>query len=215
MKNYLNIRVTFSSQQRYINKSNLTGLNATGDISILDEQIELCRQGNPKGHCAIYNRYAKSLLNSSMRILNNLADAEDIVQDAFVDAFRKLDSFTYNCPFEAWLKRIVINKSISFLRKKKVLWIDITSVAAPDKSDDDRVDEDLFSFEVQRVKKAISQLPENYRLVFNLYAIDGLPQEEIGVLLGIAHNNVRIQYHRARKKILETLQKEECYEKQS
>lgn len=186
-------------------------MNETLDIPILDEQIELCRQGNTKAYYVIYKRYAKSMLNSSMRILNNLADAEDMVQDAFVDAFKKLDTYTYKSPFEAWLKRIVINKSISHLRKKKSIWVDITTVQASDKSDDDSVDEDLFNFEVQRVKKAISLLPENYKLVFNLYAIDGLPQEEIGTLLGIAHNNVRIQYHRAKKKILEIIEKEEYY----
>ncbi len=187
-------------------------MNQTLDIPILDEQIELCRQGNAKAYHFVYNRYAKVMLNSSMRILNNLADAEDMVQEAFVDAFKKLDSFTYKSPFEAWLRRIVINKSISFLRKKKSIWVDLTTVATADKSDDDRVDEDLFNYEVQRVKKAIEQLPENYKLVFNLYALDGLPQEEIGLLLGIAHNNVRIQYHRAKKKILELLEKEVCYE---
>ncbi len=152
------------------------------------------------------------MLNSAMRILNNLADAEDMVQDAFVDAFKKLDTFTYKSPFEAWLRRIVINKSISLLRKKKTTWVDITTVPVEDKSDEDSVDEDVFNYEVQRVKKAISQLPENYKLVFNLYAVDGVPQEEIGNMLGIAHNNVRIQYHRARKKILELLEKEAYYE---
>jgi len=73
------------------------------------------------------------------------------------------------------------------------------------KQDEDQVDEALFDMKIDQVKKAIARLPENYRLVFNLYAVDGVPQEEIGNILGIAHNNVRIQYHRAKKKILELL----------
>lgn len=187
-------------------------MNATADISILDERIERCRKGDTKAFHSIYQQYAKSMLNSSMRIVNNLADAEDMVQDAFVDAFRKIDSFRYKSSFEAWLKRIVINKSISHLRKKKSVWVDITSVPVADKSDDFKVDEEGFSMDVQRVKAAIQQLPDNYKLVFNLFAIDGLPQEEIGQMLGIAHNNVRIQYHRAKKRIIEILQKEVSYE---
>lgn len=188
-------------------------MNELTDIPVYDEQIELCRQGSNKAYHAIYQRYARSMLNSSMRIVNNLADAEDMVQEAFIDAFKKLDSFTYKSPFEAWLRRIVINKSISLLRKKKAVWVDITTVAAADKTDEDELDESRFHFEVQRVKDAVSQLPGNYKLVFNLYCMDGLPQEEIAQLLGIAHSNVRILYHRAKKKILETLEKEAYYEK--
>lgn len=85
----------------------------------IDEQVELCKKGDKSAYFEIYERYAKPMLNSSMRILNNIADAEDMVQEAFIDAFNNLESFTYKSSFEAWLRRIVINKSISLLRKQK------------------------------------------------------------------------------------------------
>ncbi|MGE9314368.1 RNA polymerase sigma factor [Niabella sp. CJ426] len=178
-------------------------MNLTVEIA-LDEQVELCREGNKQAFYEVYHRYAKAMLNSSMRVLNNLADAEDTVQEAFIDAFNGLDKFTYKSSFEAWLRRIVINKSISLLRKKKIQWVDaeITNINA---GDDTELDEDDFSADIDRIKRAIAKLPENYRVIFNLFVIDGLKQEEIAALLNISHNNVRTIYHRARKKVIDTV----------
>ncbi|MBO9593238.1 MAG: sigma-70 family RNA polymerase sigma factor [Niabella sp.] len=170
-----------------------------------DEQVELCKKGDNSAYFSIYERYAKPMLNSSMRILNNIADAEDMVQEAFIDAFNNLESFTYKSSFEAWLRRIVINKSISLLRKRKISWtdIDVSGAATPDEPDD--INEAQFEFDIQRVKAAIRALPENYRVIFNLFVIDELKQDEIASLLNISHNNVRTIYHRAKKKVLDIL----------
>lgn len=169
-----------------------------------DEQVELCRKGNRQAFYDIYNRYAKPMLNSSMRVLNNLADAEDIVQESFIDAFNSLEKFTYKSSFEAWLRRIVINKSVSLLRKRKVRWIDmdVSTLNAGDHSED--IEED-FAYEIDKIKNAIADLPDNYRVIFNLFVIDELKQEEIAAMLNISHNNVRTIYHRARKKVLDTI----------
>lgn len=169
-----------------------------------DEQVELCKKGDKSAYFEIYERYAKPMLNSSMRILNNIADAEDMVQEAFLDAFSNLEAFTYKSSFEGWLRRIVINKSISLLRKRKINWSDIdfsTHVAEELKE----VDEERFEFDVYRVKAAINELPENYRMIFNLFVIDELKQDEIAALLNISHNNVRTIFHRAKKKVLDIL----------
>ncbi|HEX7757680.1 MAG TPA: RNA polymerase sigma factor [Niabella sp.] len=178
-------------------------MNQTLEIA-RDEQVELCRRGDKNAYFEVYERYAKPMLNSSMRILNNIADAEDMVQEAFIDAFNNLDSFTYKSSFEAWLRRIVINKSISLLRKRKINWTDIelsNSIA----DDGNKVNEDDFEFDVFRIKTAIKELPENYRVIFNLFVIDELKQEEIAALLNISHNNVRTLFHRAKKKVLDIL----------
>ncbi|MFT3903314.1 MAG: RNA polymerase sigma factor [Niabella sp.] len=171
----------------------------------LDEQVELCRSGDTRAYFDVYQQYARPMLNSSMRILNNLADAEDMVQEAFVDAFRNLGSFTYKSSFEAWLRRIVINKSISLLRKRKVNWIEVDEERL-NAEGEVAVDEEQMDFDIKRIKDAIATLPDNHRIVFNLFAVDGVPQEEIAKLLGISHNNVRTIYHRAKKKILEQIQ---------
>lgn len=177
----------------------------------IDEQVELCRKGNAQAYFEVYRRYAKSMFNSSMRIVNNLADAEDMVQEAFTDAFGSLERFTYKSSFEAWLKRIVINKSVSLLRKKKIIWADVDTQLLGER-EDEYFDEEHFSCEVASIKTAIEQLPDTQRLVFNLFIIDQVPQEEIKKLLGLSHSNIRILYHRAKKKIIEILQQKVSYE---
>ena len=112
---------------------------------------------------------------------------------------------SYKSSFEAWLRRIVINKSISLIRKRKLSFADIEISAIGDNEEDNSVDEDSFQLNIERIKQAINQLPHNHRIIFNLYAIEGIPQEEIGRLLNLSHNNVRTIYHRARKKIQELI----------
>lgn len=178
-------------------------LNQAKEI-LIDEQVERCRNGDRQACFEIYRKYAKPMLNSSMRIVNNLADAEDMVQEAFADAFNNINTFTYKSSFEAWLRRIVINKSISLIRKRRIKRIDFETTICI-KPDDEPPDDELMNYNVQCIKSAIDRLPYPQKIVFNMFAIDELPQEEIAKLLGLSHGNVRIIYHRARKKIIETL----------
>jgi len=179
-------------------------LNLSAEIITSDEQVELCREGDRQAYYNIYNQYARAMLNSSMRVLNNLADAEDVVQEAFIDAFKSLEKFTYKSSFEAWLRRIVINKSISLLRKRKIKWVD-TEITNINIDAEQEIDEEHFNDDIDKIKQAIAKLPEHYRVIFNLFVIDGLKQEEIAAMLNISHNNVRTIYHRARKKVIDTV----------
>lgn len=145
------------------------------------------------------------MYNTSLRIVNNVGDAEDVLQEAFVDAFRHLNDFRYNSTFGSWLKRIVINKSITLLRKKKMQLIDIETTQVADRGDSDSIDEAAFEYKVEEVRKAIQRLPDGYRAVVSLYLLEEIPQEEIGTILGISHNTVRTQYHRAKQKLLSIL----------
>jgi RNA polymerase sigma factor (sigma-70 family) len=167
-----------------------------------DELVERCKQGDPLGYSELYNKYARAMYNTSLRIVNNVGDAEDVLQDAFVDAFKHLKDFRYNSTFGAWLKRIVINKSISLLRKKKLQLVDIDSTQVADHSDYESVDEVAFQYRVDEVRNAIQRLPDGYRAVVSLYLLEEIPQEEIGKMLGISHNTVRTQYHRAKQKLM-------------
>ncbi|TAH03816.1 MAG: RNA polymerase sigma factor [Sphingobacteriales bacterium] len=183
----------------------IESLELTATITY-DELVEKCKQGDRLGYSQLYNKYAKAMYNTSLRIVNNTADAEDVLQDAFTDAFKHLNEFRYNSTFGAWLKRIVINKSISLLRKRKMQLVDIDSNPVADNSaETDGIDETAFAFKVDAVKQAIALLPDGYRTVVNLYLVEAIPQEEIGTLLGISHNTVRTQYHRAKQKLLTIL----------
>src|ERR1700748_431590 len=90
-----------------------------------DELVERCKKGDTRPFSAIYQKYAKAMYNTSLRIVNHTGDAEDVVQEAFTDAFRSLEDFSYKSTFGAWLKRIVVNNSINQLRKRKMALSDI------------------------------------------------------------------------------------------
>jgi RNA polymerase sigma factor (sigma-70 family) len=167
-----------------------------------DDRIESCKQGNPAAFKDLYRQYAAAMYNTSLRIVNNATDAEDIVQESFIAAFRKIDDFDYQSSFGAWMKRIVINRSLNHLRSRKIKFIDIGSTSLSGQEEESAVNEEEFGFRVDEVKKAVALLPDGYRTVFTLSAFEGYANEQIASLLGITPSTVRTQYHRARKQLL-------------
>ena len=153
----------------------------------------------------IYHRYAKEVYNSIYRIVQHTGEAEDLLQETFLEAFEDLDYFFSRPEPSAWLKRVGINKSIALLRKRKLLLI-----AGKEDFPDlpvETVDEHEFELEINQVIQAIQQLPIGYKTIVQLYLIEDISQEEIGQMLGIAHGTVRSQYFRARKQIISLVQK--------
>lgn len=164
--------------------------------------VEQCKTGNTSSQYELYSLYVDAMYNVGLRFLGNKEDAEDIVQDSFVDAFNKLHSFKYESSFGAWLKRIVINKSINHLKAKKV------SVVPMEGHEFHLSDEETVAAEavdIQKVKLGIEQLPNGYRQIINLYLIEGYDHVEIGEILGITTSTSKSQYHRAKKKLLEII----------
>ena len=153
----------------------------------------------------IYHRYAKEVYNSIYRIVQHTGEAEDLLQETFLEAFEDLDYFFSRPEPSAWLKRVGINKSITLLRKRKLLHI-VGKDDFPD-INVEAIDEQEFELEINHVMQAIQQLPLGYRTIVQLYLIEDIPQEEIGQMLGIAHGTVRSQYFRARKQIISLIQK--------
>ena len=176
-------------------------LELTAPIQI-DELVERCRQGDRKSYGELYQKYAKAMYNTSLRIVNHTADAEDVLQESFCDAFSAIDGFGYKSTFGAWLKRIVINKSINALRKRKMEIVDIEKTTALHLTDEDIYDEDAIKFKVDEIKKAVRELPNGYRTVLSLHLFEGYDQEEIAEILQISHTTVRTQYMRAKQKLL-------------
>jgi RNA polymerase sigma factor (sigma-70 family) len=170
--------------------------------TIRDELVERCKKGDRQGYSLLYNKYSRAMYNTSLRIVNNSADAEDVLQEAFLDAFRSLNDFHYRSTFGAWLKKIVINKSINSLRKRKPNQEIVEESVVYSLPDSDGVDEAEIAYKVEEVKKAIRRLPDGYRTVLSLYLLEGYDHEEISEILGISHNTVRTQYIRAKQKLL-------------
>jgi RNA polymerase sigma factor (sigma-70 family) len=167
-----------------------------------DHLVEKCKKGDTRSYEALYRQYAKAMFNTSLRIVNNVGDAEDVLQEAFMDAFRYLNDFNYKSTFGAWLKRIVINKSINILRKHKADLVDIDKAAIQELPNDEVLDEEQIQFKVEEVKRAVALLPNGYRTVLTLYLFEGYDHEEIASIMRISESTVRTQYHRARHKLL-------------
>jgi RNA polymerase sigma factor (sigma-70 family) len=168
----------------------------------VDELVERCRQGERRSYGELYNKYSRAMYNTSLRIVNHTADAEDVLQESFVDAFAAIDSFAYKSTFGAWMKRIVINKSINALRKRKMDIIDIDKTGAAHLPEEEQYNEEELKFKVEEIKKAVKELPNGYRTVISLHLFEGYDQEEIAEILQISHTTVRTQYMRAKQKLL-------------
>ena len=168
-----------------------------------DELVERCKQGDSRGFAELYRKYSKAMYNTSLRIVNNTGDAEDVVQEAFTDAFRSLEDFHYKSTFGAWLKRIVINKSINYLRKRKMDMIDIDKTNIGHLPEEDTTDEQEIQMKVEDIKRAVGLLPNGYRTVLTLYLFEGYDQEEIAEILQVSHATVRTQYMRAKQKLVQ------------
>ena len=142
-----------------------------------------------------------------MRIVNNDNDAEDIMQEAFLKAFTKIDTYKGEVSFGAWLKRIVINRSLDYLKKRKVKFEEIKEKTTH------IIDYQMETKEVnvKVIKDAIQKLPDGYRVVLSLYLIEGYDHEEISEILGISNSNSRTQYLRAKNKLREILKDTEVF----
>lgn len=167
-----------------------------------DDLVERCKQGSSLSFKELYLQYAKAMYNTCLRIVNNSADAEDIVQDSFIDAFRNIEGFNYQSTFGAWMKRIVINKSINHLRNKKLKLVDISQTNINETENEEEINEEEIQFKVEEIKRAVRKLPDGYRTVFTLCAFEGYDYEEISEILHITETTARTQYHRAKKQLL-------------
>jgi len=157
------------------------------------------------GYSELYQRYAKAMFNTCLRIVNNVTEAEDVLQESFIEAFRNLHRFEYRTSFGGWLKQICINRSINQLKKRKVTWVDIDGTETDQFVDHSGRDEYETGLQVEKVKKAIKALPDGYRTVLSLYLLEGYDHQEIAEILDVAESTTRTQYIRAKQKLVQIL----------
>jgi len=162
------------------------------------ELINACKRNNLKAQMQIYLKYKDMLYNTSFRIIKNQHDAQDVVHDAFIKAFQNISKLEKDLNLGAWLKRIVINCSLDFLRKKKKLgWLqDATELL--EKEDDETTYEDI-SFKIKEIRKALNELKDKYRIIIVLYLIEDYSHKEIAQQLGLNERTVRNQYIRGKR----------------
>ena len=152
------------------------------------------------------------MFNTALRILQNTYDAEDMMQEAFLNAFTKLDSFKGEVPFGAWLKRIVINKSLTHIKKKnKLQEVNLEVVDKKLESESGNEQEavdmkiDYVNLKVKEVSKAMAQLKESYRTILNLSLVEGYDNEEIAGIMNISNENCRTTISRAKSRLRKVL----------
>lgn len=158
--------------------------------------IEECRQGSVRAQFRLYNQYSKAMYNLAYRILNNREDAEDIIQEAFVDCFRNLNSFRFESTFGAWLKKITVNKCINHLKKKKIDLTLCENIPVEIYEEDEEV-----TYDTTKIFKGIELLPDGYRVILTLYLLEGYDHSEISQILGITESTSKSQYSRAKDKL--------------
>lgn len=165
--------------------------------------VEACKRGDRKAQYELYRLYSKSMFNVCMRILNHMGEAEDVLQEAFLDAFQKIHDFRQTSTFGAWLKQIVINRAINQLRQRKLEWVDVEE--ADSVGEEVSIPQEETDWEMERVRLGIQQLPDGFRTVLSLYLLEGYDHEEIASILNISESTSRTQYMRAKRKLVELL----------
>jgi RNA polymerase sigma factor (sigma-70 family) len=170
--------------------------------------LDGCMTGDQKAQFQIYKLYYKAMYNTSLRIVNDTMEAEDIMQESFLSAFEKIDTYSGTVSFGAWLKKIVINRSLDALGKRKAVFEDIEShVGIRDESPDETVRSEEVDVRVEEVKEAIERLPDGYRVILSLYLLEGYDHDEIAEILKISSSTSRSQLSRAKQKLIGELKK--------
>lgn len=167
------------------------------------ELVLACQRKDRNAQRTLYGHYARPMYNLCLRMLKHSHDAEDVLQVAFVDIFGKINTFNFEASISAWIKRIVVNRCIDHLKKRKLLTTDLDpgrhDVAAIDPSTAPAAAPKKMS--VEAIKRATRELSEGYRVVLSLYLFEGYDHEEISQILGISVGTSKSQYSRARKRL--------------
>lgn len=166
--------------------------------------VEQCKSNNRRAQMALYSQYCEGMFIVAQRYMKDKHAAEDAMQEAFVKAFSKLEQFKGDVTFGAWLKRIVINRCLDTIKSKKL--------------ETESIDESIFKIveddvqwevsdeaTVSDISSAIEQLPNKYRVVVQLFLVEGYDHNEISGILSISENSSRTNLHRGKTILKETL----------
>jgi RNA polymerase sigma factor (sigma-70 family) len=169
--------------------------------------LDRCKTGDQKAQFQIYKMYYKAMYNTSLRIVNNAREAEDIMQESFLSAFEKIGTYSGTVSFGAWLKKMVINHSLDFIKKERnVFFEDI--YCSQEKVCNSIVDlprENETNLKIQDVIDVFYRLPERYRIVISLYLLEGYDHEEIGEILSISPVTSMSHFSKARHSLMQEL----------
>lgn len=167
--------------------------------------VEQCRKGNRDAYRQLYELYSKAMFSICLRLIDDRQEAEDVLQEAFTAAFSRLNEFRNDSTFGAWLKKIVVFKSIDAMKKRKkgIEYLDNMERIPVAEMDADHEPDYEKALSVERIKKAMTQLPDGSRTVFSLYLLEGYDHSEIAGIMNISESTSKSQFLRARQRIKE------------
>ena len=174
------------------------------ESSVIQDLITQCNKGQEAAFKQLYDRYAKAMYNTCYRIVNDHALAKDAMQEGFIKAFAQINRFEGKSTFGYWLKRIMINESISEIRKKKP-HLDIENLETVADVQEEQ-SEYRRSFNLDQIHRCIQSLAPGYRTILSLYLLEGYDHQEIAKILNVAESTTRTQYIRAKKKLRQNLE---------
>ena len=174
----------------------------------LEKLIEKCKNRDLKAQSEVYHLFAGKLFALCLKYSKNHQDAQDNLQDGFITIFKKIDQYQFKGSFEGWLKRIIINTALQKYREKSVL--NLVTEEIPERVEVE-VDEEEVSLDF--LLNLIQQLPNQYRLVFNLYVLDGFSHKEIAGMLGISEGTSKSNLSRARMTLKKRLEEQKTVKK--
>jgi RNA polymerase sigma factor (sigma-70 family) len=182
--------------------------NSESTLTADDELIQGCRKGDRRAQQALFQRLSPRMYGVCLRYCSSREDAEDLLHDGFVKVFEKIGSFKGQSALETWMTRVFVNEAISRIRKRKSRGEWFTLDAEAEVADDaEEADEPENEWDADTVMQAVAALPDKYRIIINLYAIEQRTHKEISELLGIAEGASKSQLSRARAMLRELLHK--------
>ncbi len=170
-----------------------------------DKLIKGCLKGNRQAQKALYNAYKAQMYGLCLRYGKSQNNAEDILQEGFIKVYRDLHQYKPLAPLGAWIRKVMVNTALEHIRREK------RNISAEDSADYREIpaaqENPSGELEAKQLIEIIQELQEEYRLVFNLYAIEGYAHNEIADMLNISESNSKVRLNRARKMIQEMLEK--------
>lgn len=162
------------------------------------EIIEGCKKQNRKAQKMLYDRFSSKFLGVCMRYAKDKQEGEDILQEGFLKIFERIDQYNYTGAFEGWMRRIMVNTAITNYRKN-LKHYNHSNIDDIYEYEQDILYTDDLEFSMEEMLRVIQTLSPGYRMVFNLFAIEGYPHKDIAEMLGVDVATSKSQYSRARK----------------
>lgn len=177
-------------------------ISSSSELQLIND----CISGKRQAQRSLYEQFAPKMYAIAMRYAKTTLEADDILQEAFINVFRHIENFVKDCPLEFWIRKIVVNQALKTGRTKydKAFKEEVTDI---NYSSEENII--LDQFDLEQLLQIIRRLPDGFQQIFSLYAIEGYKHKEIAELLGISEGTSKSQYARARAQLQEMLLKED------